>query len=73
MNEIKTDTTIKMTDISIATILSEHNKSIARLNSDIENTQSQVVQALEVIKDTQKMALKLIECYLISLKKQIKV
>ena len=54
MNEIKNNTTIKMTDISIVTILSEHNKSIARLNNDIENTQSQVVQALEVIKDTQK-------------------
>ena len=54
MNEIKTDTKIKISDISIATILGEHNKSIARLNSDVENTQEQMIQALEVIKDTQK-------------------
>lgn len=54
MNEIKTDSKIKISDISITTILSEHNKSIARLNSDIENTQEQIVQTLEVIKDTQK-------------------
>ena len=55
MNEIKTDTKVKiMSDISISKVLSEHNIAITKLNQGAKNTQDQLVQALEVIKDTQK-------------------
>lgn len=54
MNEIKTDSKVKMTDVSITTILSEHNRAIAKTNTELTNTQNQLIQALEVIKDTQK-------------------
>lgn len=54
MNEIKTDTKVKMTDISITTILSEHNRAIAKTNTELTDTQNQLIQALEVIKDAQK-------------------
>ena len=54
MNEIKTDTKVKMTDISITTILSEHNRAIAKTNTELTDTKNQLIQALEVIKDTQK-------------------
>ena len=54
MNEIKTDTKVKMTDISITTILSEQNRAIAKTNTELTDTQNQLIQALEVIKDTQK-------------------
>ena len=54
MNEIKADTKIKITDTSISKILAEHNKAIAKTNSELADTQEQVIQALEVIRDTQK-------------------
>ena len=54
MNEIKTDTKVKMTDISITTILSKHNRAIAKTNTELTDTKNQLIQALEVIKDTQK-------------------
>lgn len=54
MNEIKTDTKIKMPDVNIFKMFSEHNIAITKLNKEVKNTQDQIVQALEVIKDTQK-------------------
>lgn len=54
MNEIKTDTKVKISDVSISRVLSEHNINITRLNKEVKDTQDQLVQALEVIKDTQK-------------------
>lgn len=55
MNEIKTDTKVKaISDVSISKVLSEHNINITRLNKEVKNTQDQLIQALEVIKDTQK-------------------
>lgn len=54
MNEIKTDTKIKTSDVNIFKMFSEHNIAITKLNRDVKDTQDQLVQALEVIKDTQK-------------------
>lgn len=55
MNEIKTDTKVKMlSDVGISKVLSEHNINITKLNKEVKNTQDQVIQALEIIRDTQK-------------------
>ena len=54
MNEIKTDTKIKTSDVNIFKMFNEHNIAITKLNRDVKDTQDQLVQALEVIKDTQK-------------------
>lgn len=54
MNEIKTDTRIKTSDVSISKILSKHNISITRLNKEVKNTQDQLIQTSEIIRDTQK-------------------
>lgn len=55
MNEIKTDTKVKaISDVSISKVLSEHNINITRLNKEVKNTQDQLIQASEIIRDIQK-------------------
>lgn len=55
MNEIKTDTKVKaISDVSISKVLSEHNINITRLNKEVKNTQGQLIQASEIIRDIQK-------------------
>ena len=55
MNEIKTDTKVKaISDVSISKVLNEHNINITRLNKEVKNTQDQLIQASEIIRDIQK-------------------